>query len=454
MNLTMSNIELILILIGSIGLLLFLVLKLKMHAFIALLITSVMLGFVTEMPMDAIIKSITDGMGSTLGFVATVVGIGAIFGQMLESSRGAESLAFYLTKRFGKEKTPYALVITGFIVAIPIFLDVGFIILVPVLYAMAKKSGQSLLYFAIPLLAGLAVTHAFVPPTPGPVVTAEMIGADMGWVVVFGFLIGIPVAFVAGPVFGKFISRKIHVEVPITSETTDNKAESGLPPFWQVISLIAIPMILILLNTVSGVWAKTHGLQDLFSIKLLGFIGHPFIALLIATLLAIYMMGIKRGFKKDMLLQLSTKALAPAGLIILVTGAGGVFKQLLIDSGIGVQLAESMSNSALPPIVLAYLLALVIRVSQGSATVAMITSAGIIAPLLMSFTLSEPHKALIVIAIASGATTASHVNDSGFWLVGKYLGMTEKQTLQSWTVMETIISVMGFYIALLLSFFF
>ena len=453
----MSNIELIIILIGSIGLLLFLVLKLKIQAFLSLLITSVFLGMITGMPMASIIKSITDGMASTLGFVATVVGIGAIFGQMLESSGGAESLAHYLTNNFGKDNAPYALAITGFIVAIPIFLDVGFIILVPVLYALAKDSGKSLLYFAIPLLAGLAVTHAFVPPTPGPVATAEIIEADLGWVVLFGFIIGIPTAFIAGPVFGKYISRKIHLEVPRTfetMETTEKKTSKDLPSFWQVTSIIAVPMLLILANTVSGVWANAHGMQDNFWIVFFAFIGHPFIALLIATLLAIYFMGVRRGFTGETILQLSTKALAPAGLIILVTGAGGVLKQLLVDSGIGVQLAESMSHSALPPIVLAYILALLIRVSQGSATVAMITSAGIMAPLLASFTLSEPHKALIVIAIAAGATTASHVNDSGFWLVGKYLGMNEKQTLRSWTVMETIISVVGFSLALLLSFFF
>ena len=450
----MSNIELILILVGSICLLLFMVLKLKIQAFIALLTTSVFLGFATGMSMDSIIKSIAEGMGSTLGFVATIIGIGAIFGQMLESSGGAVSLAHYLTRRFGKDKAPYALVATGFIVAIPIFLDVGFIMLVPILYALAKDSGKSLLYFAIPLLAGLAVTHSFVPPTPGPVATAQIIGADLGWVILFGFIIGIPVAIIAGPVFGKYISRKIHIEVPPTFETPDDKIINNLPSFRQIISIIAVPMLLILLNTASTVWSAARGLEDIFWVKLFAFIGHPFIALLIATFLAIYFLGVKRGFTKDSILQLSTKALAPAGLIILITGAGGVFKQLLIDSGIGLQLAESFSHSALPPIVMAYLLALIIRISQGSATVAMITSAGIMAPVLMSFALSEPHKALIVIAIAAGATTASHVNDSGFWLVGKYLGMNEKQTLQSWTVMETIISVVGFSLALLLSFFF
>jgi len=298
------------------------------------------------------------------------------------------------------------------------------------------------------------VTHAFVPPTPGPVATAEIIGADLGWVVLFGFIIGIPVTLIAGPLFGKYISQKIYIEVPNTFETQEAKPLNSLPPFSQVVAIIAVPMLLILCNTASGVWATAHGMKDNFWIQLFEFIGHPFIALLVATFLAIYFMGIRRGFSKDSILQLSTKALAPAGLIILITGAGGVFKQLLIDSGIGVQLAESMAGSAMPPIVLAYLLALLIRVAQGSSTVAMITSAGIISPLLMSLSMSEPHKALIVIAIAAGSTTASHVNDSGFWLVGKYLGMTEKQTLQSWTIMETIISVTGFSLALLLSVFF
>ena len=450
----MSNIELVLIVIASIGLLLLMVLKFKIQAFIALLVVSVFLGLATGMPMQSIIKSITEGMGSTLGFVAIVVGIGAIFGQILESSGGAESLAHFLVRKFGKENAPYALSITGFIVAIPIFLDVGFIILVPVLYALAKESGKSLLHFAIPLLAGLAATHAFVPPTPGPVATAEIIGADLGWVILFGVIIGIPVTFLAGPLFGKYIGRKIHLNIPQTFETKDDNIMKDMPSFWQVAGIIAVPMVLILVNTISGEWAKAYDMKEHFGIQLIAFLGHPFIALLIATFLAIYFMGLKRGFTKDTILQLSTKALAPAGLIILVTGAGGVFKQLLVDSGIGVQLAESMSHSAMPPIVLAYLLALLIRVTQGSATVAMITSAGIMSPLLMSFSLSQPQLALIVIAIASGATTASHVNDSGFWLVGKYLGMNEKQTLQSWTVMETIISVAGFTLALLLSLFF
>jgi Gnt-I system low-affinity gluconate transporter len=339
-------------------------------------------------------------------------------------------------------------------VAIPVFLDVGFIILAPVLYALAKDTKKSLLYYAIPLLAGLAVTHAFIPPTPGPVAVAEIIQVDLGWLIFFGFVIGIPVTLVAGPLYGKYIGNRMHIDVPdFFRDSTEANVKNPLP-FWLVVGIIVIPLALIVANTVSGVWAKGCEMEDAFWVHLLAFLGHPFIALLIATLIAFCVIGLRSGFTPASLLDLSTKALSPAGLIILVTGAGGVFKQLLVDSSIGVALAESLSGSALPPMVLAYLLALIIRVTQGSATVAMITSAGIMAPLLSTYTLSEPYKALLVISIASGATTLSHVNDSGFWLAGKYLGMNEEQTLRSWTVMETIISMTGFVLALGLSFFF
>ena len=444
----------IVILLLSIVLLLFLALKLKIHAFPALLIVSIFLGISMGMPLTSILESMTAGMSSTLGFVATVVGIGAIFGQMLEASGGAEALARFLIDRYGKEKAPYSLAFAGFMVAIPVFLDVGFIILVPVIYALAKDTKKSLLCYAIPLLAGLAVAHAFIPPTPGPVAVAEIMGVDLGWMIFFGFIIGIPVTLLAGPVFGKYIGKKIHVEAPDYFKAPAENPAWRPPSFGMVTSIILIPLALIVANTVSGVWAKSHGMSGEPWVNVLAFVGHPFIALLIAVMTAFYALGIRRGFRASMLLELSGKALEPAGLIILVTGAGGVFKQMLVDSGTGVALAESLSGSTLPPIVLAYLLALVIRVTQGSATVAMITSAGIMAPLLTVYTLSEPHKALLAIAIAAGATTLSHVNDSGFWLVGKYLGMNEKQTLRSWTVMETIISVTGFALALGLSFFF
>lgn len=453
----MSNTTmLILITIAAIVLLLVLVLKFKIQAFIALLITSMFVGVATGMPLNDVIASIQKGMGSTLGFVATVVGLGAIFGQILESSGGAEALAQTMIRKFGKEKANWALVITGFFVAIPVFFDVGFIILVPIVYALAKDTKKSVLFYGIPLLAGLAVTHTFIPPTPGPVAVAEIVSADLGWVILFGFIIGIPTAIIAGPVFGKYIGKKINIAPPkFVSEGDDSSKinDNNLPSFGLIVSIIGVPLVLILLNTLTDVLVKKQVINEGFTVELLKFLGHPFVALTIATLLALYLLGIKRGFSKNELLNLSSKALAPAGLIILVTGAGGVFKQMLIDSGVGNMMAESIAKSSLPPIVLAYILAVVVRITQGSATVSMITAAGIMAPVLTVFNLGAPDRALIVIAIASGATILSHVNDSGFWLVGKYFGMNEAQTLKSWTMMETIISVCGFVGAVVLSLF-
>jgi Gnt-I system low-affinity gluconate transporter len=447
---------LIFIVISAVGLLLFMVLKLKISAFVSLLITAIYVGIISGMPLKAITQAIQDGMAGTLGFVATVVGLGAIFGQMLESSGGAESLAHYLVKKFGKDNASWAMVVTGFIIAIPVFLDVGFIILVPIIYALARDTKRSLLYYGIPLLAGLAVTHSFIPPTPGPVAVADIINVQLGWVILLGIILGFPTAVIAGPIWGKYISKKIHLEPPSEFNFQQKKDydENNLPSFRLIAIIIAIPLVLILVNTFTGLAVKEEWVAQSIWTDALEFIGHPFSALIIATLIAIYFLCIKRGLGKQKILDLSTKALGPAGIIILITGAGGVLKQILVDSGIGKIMAESMANSALPPILLAWLLAAVVRVTQGSATVAMITAAGIIAPVLHEFGLNDPQRALVVLAIASGATLLSHVNDSGFWLVGKYLGMNEKQTLQSWTVMESIIAVCGLVFTLLASLFF
>ena len=446
----MTTPYIIFLLVSSVTLLLLMVLKFKTNAFISLIITSVYVGILAGMPINEIPASIQKGMGGTLGFVAVVIGLGAIFGQILESSGGAESLARYLLKKFGQSKASWAMMLTGFIVAIPVFLDVGLIILIPIIYALARDTKRSLLYFGIPLLAGLAVTHSFVPPTPGPIAVAEILKVPLGWVILFGIILGIPTAVIAGPFFGKYISKKIIVNTPsvFLEEGQDVRQNESLPSFWLIIILIGIPLILIVINTLTGVLVKNMIITKSMFTDILIFLGHPFIALTIATLLTIYLLGIKRKMSRQKILDLSTKALGPAGIIILITGAGGVLKQILVDSGIGTMMAKSIAGSALSPIFMAWLLAAIIRVAQGSATVAMITSAGIISSILPVFKLDEPHMALIVIAIASGATLLSHVNDSGFWLVNKYFGMSEKQTLQSWTIMESIIALCGFIFTL------
>ncbi len=449
-----ANLRLILAPILGIAVLLVLILRLKVQAFIALLIASILVGLVAGMDPAALLTSMQNGMGGTLGFVATVVGLGAILGQILESSGGAEAMALTLVRRFGEKRAPWALMLAGFIIAIPVFFDVGFIILVPVLYALAAKSGRSLLYYGIPLLAGLAVTHSFVPPTPGPVAVAEIVGADLGWVILLGIVTGLPTAIVAGPLFGGYISRRIVVQAPahaLESLQTRPAGTQSLPSFGMVALIMGAPLVLILGSTASQLLVKKGIVAASAWTQAAAFAGHPFTALLVSTLLALYLLGVRRGFSRAELMDLSSKALAPAGLIILITGAGGVLKQVLIDSGIGKILAEAMSHGNLPPILLAWLLAVAVRIAQGSSTVAMITAAGIVAPMIENAGLSDAHLGLVVIAIASGATILSHVNDSGFWLVGKYFGLTEKQTLQSWTVMETLIAFCGLAFTLLLS---
>ncbi len=451
----MSPLYIFFIVLAGVVLLLLMVLRFRLSAFIALLITSVIVGILAGMPLSAITSSMQNGMGNTLGFIATVVGLGAMFGQMLESSGGARSLSRYLIKKFGTEKASWALMLTGFIVGIPIFLDIGLIILVPVVYALTRDSGKSILYYGIPLLAGLAVTHAMVPPTPGPTAVGQILEVDLGWVVIFGLIAGIPTAIIAGPLFGSFIAKKIDIGVPdilLETESGEKQKEEVYPLFRTVIFLIALPLLLIIISTFVNLGVEKQTLNKSLITDIIVFAGHPFIALIIATLLSV-LMCLRRVFKGKEVLNLSTKALGPAGIIILVTGAGGVLKQILTDSGIGKILAESVAGSSIPIILLAWIIAALVRITQGSATVAMITSASIISPMIKSFSFTQPHTALVVVSIAAGATIMSHVNDSGFWIVSKYLGMNEKQTLKSWTVMETIVAVVGLIITLILSLF-
>lgn len=432
----------------GIAVLLILILTLRIQAFISLLISSIIVGIVAGMPPQEIIKTMQEGMGNTLGFVAVVVGIGAMFGAILEHSGGAEALANTLLKKFGDQNASWALMITGFFVAIPVFFDVAFIILIPLIYSLQRSSKKSLLLYGIPLLAGLAITHSFIPPTPGPVAVADILNADLGWVILFGFIVGVPTSIIAGPLFGKFIAKKIHIDAPALDDTKQPITE--FPSISMILIIIGIPIVLIVSNTVLNS-PLMQSIQIPHVLKeWLQMIGHPFVALTIATLVAWYFLGIRRNYSKKSLLDITTKAMAPAGVIILLTGAGGVFKQMLVNTNTGEMLANYFAHQGVSVLLFAFIAAVLVRVLQGSATVAMITAAGLVAPLL-SVNTSEIDKALLVITIAAGATILSHVNDSGFWLVSKYLGLTEKQTFKSWTVMTTLIAITGFTATLLLS---
>jgi len=434
----MIQTTLILAVLVGIAVLLTLILKLKINAFIALLISSITVGIIAGLDAAQIMETVKNGMGNTLGFVATVVGLGAMFGAILETSGGAKTIANFMILKFGIQKSPAAMVISGFLIAIPVFFDVAFIILVPMIYALQRKTGKSLLLYAIPLLAGLAITHAFIPPTPGPIAVSDIIGADLGWVILVGFLVGIPTALVSGLLFGKYIAKKIHVIAPPEAEA---EQPTALPPIALTMGIIVVPIFLILLNTIISNLSLGESYAPLLNI--IALLGHPFSALLIANFLAWYFFGIRRGYSKEALFKITSKSLAPAGTIILLTGAGGVFKQVLTDTGAGALLATSLSTIGFPVLVFAFISAAIVRIVQGSSTVAMITAAGLVAPLLVGAALSPIQLACMVIAIASGASIFSHVNDSGFWLVGQYLGITEKQTFKSWTIMTTILAFTG-----------
>lgn len=436
--------------LSGLVILLILILRLKLPAFLSLLIASISVGIISGMSPTEIFETIKVGMGSTLGFVATVVGLGAMFGALLEQAGGAEAIAKYTLGVFGPKRTSWALMITGFIVAIPVFFDVAFIILIPIIYSLQRSTGKSILYYGIPLLAGLAITHTFIPPTPGPVAVADILDVDLGWVILMGAAVSIPTAVVCGPIFGKYIAEKIMVKAPEQFVPLDEEKE--LPPIGMLMVIIAVPIVLIVLQTtVSSPLVNADQWNPLLP-KTIAMLGHPFSALIIANLIAWYVLGIKRKVPSSELLKVSRASFGPAGLIILLTGAGGVFKQMLINTNAGKMLADYFADLGFPILILAFIIAALVRVLQGSATVAMITSASIMAPLVSGFVGAK--GALLVVAIASGASILSHVNDSGFWLVSNYLGLDERQTFKSWSVMTTILALTGISCVLILDFVF
>lgn len=446
----MNEVQLLIFAIASgIALLLFLIIRVKLNAFLSLLIAGIWVGLVGGLSTDAVINSISTGMGNTLAFVATIVGLGAIFGALLEHSGGAQALAKYLLKKGGQQKSRLALLITGFIVSIPVFFDVGIIILFPIINALAARSGKNVLYYALPLLTGLAVTHSFIPPTPGPVAVAEILGVDLGYAIVVGAAIGLPTALICGLLFSKLLvpnsTGTLNLEL---AEEDHTDFDTGLVRtiFW----VLGLPIGLILLGSLLKTLAGEGLIQDSLAVEVFGFIGHPFVSLIIATLLALYFLGTRRGLNRQQLFEVSNKSLAPAGSIILITGAGGVLKQVMVNTGIGELIANGMASGSISVPVLAYLVAVLVRVMQGSATVAMLTAAGIVAAIIPGMDLTMLDKTLIMMSIAAGSVILSHVNDSGFWLVNRYLDHTVQQTLRSWTIQSSAISLISFAIIVLI----
>lgn len=432
----------------GLALLLVLIIKFKVHAMLSILIGAIAIGLIAGMPFEEIVTAVDDGIGNTLKGIALLVGLGSMFGAILEASGGAQTLAVTMVKKFGDEKAAWALGITGLVISIPVFFDAGLIILIPLAFSLAKRTKKSSLFYAIPLLAGLAVGHAFIPPTPGPVLVATMLNVELGWVILVGVCCGFFAMIVAGPVWGAVCGKKFYVPVPDQIANQEDIDESKLPSFASVVTIIMIPLVLIILKSVAGVVPALAGVAPLFN-----FLGQPFAALLIATLAAMFILGTRHGYTMPELEKILTKSLEPTGLILLVTACGGVLRYILQYSGLGEIIGNAVASVNLPIVIVAFLVAALVRICVGSATVAMTMAAGIVAAMPEIASLSPMYLACVVAAVAGGATVCSHFNDSGFWLVRSLIGLDEKTTLKTWTIMETLVGGTGFIVALIISFF-
>lgn len=432
----------------GLALLLVLIIKFKVHAMLSILIGAIAIGLIAGMPFEEIVTAVDDGIGNTLKGIALLVGLGSMFGAILEASGGAQTLAVTMVKKFGDEKAAWALGITGLVISIPVFFDAGLIILIPLAFSLAKRTKKSSLFYAIPLLAGLAVGHAFIPPTPGPVLVATMLNVELGWVILVGVCCGFFAMIVAGPVWGAICGKKFYVPVPDQIANQEDIDESKLPSFASVVTIIMIPLVLIILKSVAGVVLALAGVAPLFN-----FLGQPFAALLIATLAAMFILGTRHGYTMPELEKILTKSLEPTGLILLVTACGGVLRYILQYSGLGEIIGNAVASINLPIVIVAFLVAALVRICVGSATVAMTMAAGIVAAMPEIASLSPMYLACVVAAVAGGATVCSHFNDSGFWLVRSLIGLDEKTTLKTWTIMETLVGGTGFIVALIISFF-
>lgn len=439
----------------SIAALLLLIIKLRVHAFVALILVSFCTAVIAGIPSEEVVPTLMDGFGGTLASVALLVGLGAMIGKMLEVSGGAQVLADKLIGKFGAKKAPLALGVASLIFGFPIFFDAGLIVMMPIIFSVAKRFGGSLLIYALPAAGAFAVMHAFVPPHPGPVAAAGFLGADIGLLLLVGLLVAAPTWYLGSYLFGLYAGKRF--DIPLTSllYSTESKSQACKKPrFSTVMSLLLLPMLLIFLDTGLNTLTATGIIDGSNPLtRVLRMIGKTPIALLITLLVCLLVFAKDYGMKE--LDRLCSESLAPICAVILITGAGGMYGGVLRASGIGDALAGMLANTGLPVIVAAFVIATCLRVAQGSATVALTTTAALISPMVAATTgLSPLDLCFIVIAIAGGATVLSHFNDSGFWLVSRLLGMDEKTTLRTWTVMETLLGSIAFVIVLVLSWLF
>ncbi|WP_147535112.1 GntP family permease [Bacillus marasmi] len=435
--------------------LLVLIMGLKLNTFISLIIVSFGVALALGMPLDAIVKTIEAGLGGTLGHIALIFGLGAMLGKLIADSGGAQRIATTLVNKFGEKNIQWAVVAASFIIGIALFFEVGLVLLIPIVFAISKELKISILYLGIPMTAALSVTHGFLPPHPGPTVIAGEYGANIGEVLLYGFIIAVPTVIIAGPIFTK-IAKKL---VPASFNKTGNIASLGeqkvfkledTPGFGISVFTSLLPVILMSIATVITLLQKTIGFEDNSLLAAIRFIGEAGTSMLISLLVAVYTMGIARKIPIKEVMNSCTTAITHIGMMLLIIGGGGAFKQVLIDGGVGDYVAEIFKGTSLSPILLAWIIAAILRISLGSATVAALTTAGLVIPMLGQ---SDVNLALVVLATGAGSLIASHVNDAGFWMFKEYFGLSMKETFATWTLLETIISVAGLGFILLLSLF-
>ncbi|KHL25110.1 gluconate transporter [Croceibacterium mercuriale] len=436
----------VLIVLGSIAALIVLVLRFKVPAFIALLVVALGTGLALGGQPATVLEAVRKGTGEALGFVAVVIGLGAMLGGLLEASGGVAALAHRLLAAFGEARAPWALTAIGIIVGIPLFFDVAFIVLAPLLTTLSLRANRRVTFFALPLLAALMAMHALLPPHPGPVAVAELIGTDYGLLAFYGLLCGIPAAIIAGPVF----ARLAHGAPGFGDQALPPQFDADAPAtasigFGPALAGMLVPLALIMIAAAADSWLPDGAFKNAVL-----FIGHPFAALIIAcAFVAIWLRKVV-GAPLQTISDIMTRALGPAGLMVLVVGAGAAYKEVLIQSGAGERITALVASANLSVMVFTFLLAAFVRIAQGSATVSMVTAGGLGAPLIAAAALSPGQVALVTVAIGAGATVVSHVNDTGFWLVKQFLGLTEAQTFRSWTLCSTIAGLTMFAMAALL----
>ena len=433
-------------LVAILGLIL-LITRWRVHPFIALTLAAGFLGLTSGMPVDLVMKSFQDGFGGVLGFVGIVLGLGTMLGKLMAESGGADQIAQTLIDAFGKQRVHWAIMLAAFLVGIPLFFEIGFVLLIPLVFVVASRTGVSLVKVGISLLAGLSAVHGLVPPHPGPLLAVGVFGADIGKTIFYGLIVGLPAAAVAGPMFGSFISKRIpgHASPELVAQFVQDTRTHTLPGFGVTLATILLPVVLMLLKAFADVtFAAGHPVR-----AWLDLIGHPITALLAALLLSLYTFGSARGFSREVIGKHLNDSLLPVAGIILIVGAGGGFKQMLVASGVGDVIGHMAVQAHVNPILLAWLVAAVIRVATGSATVATITGAGIVAPVLALT--PGVNRELLVLATGAGSVVLSHVNDAGFWLVKQYFNMTVEETFKTWTAMETILSVVALGLIMALS---